>query len=119
VLDHVVARLNPQPGEKCLDVATSTGWTARLLRAREADVTGVDIGAVIIDAAKKLAQNRLPHRRCGGTRATDDRAFTGQTCQAEAIPPDVLAEIVRDAVAVGYAPLLAKGIGFGRHPFCC
>ena len=27
-LDHVVARLNPQPGEKCLDVATGTGWKA-------------------------------------------------------------------------------------------
>jgi hypothetical protein len=28
----------------------------------------------------------------------DDRAFTGETCQAEAIPPDVLAGIVIDAV---------------------
>ena len=43
-LDHVVARLNPQPGEKCLDVATGTGWTARLLKARGADVTGVRDG---------------------------------------------------------------------------
>jgi hypothetical protein len=31
-------------------------------------------------------------------KATDSRAFTGETCQAEAIPPDVLAQIVRDAV---------------------
>jgi hypothetical protein len=31
-------------------------------------------------------------------KTTDVRAFTGQTCQAEAIPPDVLAEIVRAAV---------------------
>jgi SAM-dependent methyltransferase len=54
-LDHVVARLNPQPGEKCLDVATGTGWTARLLRKRGADVTGVDIGEGVIQAAKKLA----------------------------------------------------------------
>ena len=54
-LDHVVARLNPQPGEKCLDVATGTGWTARLLKARGADVTGVDIGSGVIEAAKELA----------------------------------------------------------------
>ena len=54
-LDHVVARLNPQPGEKCLDVATGTGWTARLLRKRGADVTGVDIGEGVIQAAKRLA----------------------------------------------------------------
>jgi hypothetical protein len=31
-------------------------------------------------------------------KATDNRAFTGQTCQAEAIAPDVLADIVRDAI---------------------
>src|SRR4029077_5641470 len=48
-LDHVVARLNPQAGEKCLDVATGTGWTARLLKARGADVTGVDLGSGVID----------------------------------------------------------------------
>jgi len=54
-LAHVVARLDPQHGEKCVDVATNTGWTARLLRACEAGVTGVDIGAGVIDAANKLA----------------------------------------------------------------
>jgi SAM-dependent methyltransferase len=54
-LDHVVGRVAPQPGEKCLDVATGTGWTARLLKARGADVTGVDIGAGVIEAAKRLA----------------------------------------------------------------
>jgi SAM-dependent methyltransferase len=54
-LDHVVARLAPQPGEKCLDVATGTGWTARRLKARGASVTGVDIGAGVIEAAKKIA----------------------------------------------------------------
>jgi len=54
-LDHVVARVAPQPGEKCLDVATGTGWTARRLKARGASVTGVDIGSGVIEAAKKLA----------------------------------------------------------------
>jgi SAM-dependent methyltransferase len=55
VLDHVVKLLNPQPGEKALDVATGTGWTARLLKASAADVIGVDIGAGVIEAAKALA----------------------------------------------------------------
>jgi SAM-dependent methyltransferase len=54
-LDHVVARMAPQPGEKCLDVATGTGWAARRLKARGTGVTGVDIGAGVIEAAKKLA----------------------------------------------------------------
>jgi hypothetical protein len=31
-------------------------------------------------------------------KPTDRRAFTGQTCQAEALAPDVLAEILRDAI---------------------
>ena len=51
----LVDRLAPLPGEKCLDVATGTGWTARLLKKRRADVTGVDIGAGVIEAAKKLS----------------------------------------------------------------
>jgi hypothetical protein len=33
-------------------------------------------------------------------KATDHRAFVGETCQAEAIPPDILAEILRDAIEV-------------------
>jgi SAM-dependent methyltransferase len=66
-LDHVVARLHPDPGEKCLDVATGTGWTARLLKARGADVTGVDIGIGVIEAAKELATDiDFLRGRCGG-----------------------------------------------------
>jgi hypothetical protein len=33
-------------------------------------------------------------------KATDRRAFRGETCQAEAIAPDVLAQILRDAIDV-------------------
>ena len=36
-------------------MATGTGWTARLLSSRGATVTGVDIGAGVIEAAKALA----------------------------------------------------------------
>jgi len=46
-LAHVVNRLLPQPNERILDVAT--GWTARHLASRGARVTGVDIGAGIIE----------------------------------------------------------------------
>ena len=54
-LEHVVARVSPQPGEDCLDIATGTGWTARRLKARGAKVTGVDLGAGVIEAAKQMA----------------------------------------------------------------
>ena len=52
-LSDLVDRLDPFPGEKCLDVATGTGWTARLLKARGTEVTGVDIGSGVIEAAKE------------------------------------------------------------------
>jgi SAM-dependent methyltransferase len=54
-LTHVVNRIDPQRGERFLDVATGTGLTARLLSSRGAIVTGVDMGAGVIEAAKTLA----------------------------------------------------------------
>jgi SAM-dependent methyltransferase len=54
-IEHVVARVAPRPGERCLDVATGTGWTARRIKARGADVIGVDIGQGVIEAARQLA----------------------------------------------------------------
>ena len=54
-LEHAVDRLDPQPGERILDVATGTGWTARRIAGRGARVTGVDIGEDVIAAARDLA----------------------------------------------------------------
>ena len=54
-LVHLVNRIAPRKGERFFDVATGTGWTARLLSSRGAIVTGVDIGAGVIEAAKTLA----------------------------------------------------------------
>jgi SAM-dependent methyltransferase len=54
-LAHLVNRIDPQQGERFLDVATGTGWTARLLLSRGTNVTGVDIGPGVIEAAKLLA----------------------------------------------------------------
>ena len=36
-IDHVVNRVWPKPGERFLDIATGTGWTARRLAARAPD----------------------------------------------------------------------------------
>ena len=46
-------------------------------------------------------------------KPTDRRAFAGQTCQAEALAPDVLARILRDAIEAridgrAYARVLAR-----------
>lgn len=54
-IEHCVVRLAPQPGERVLDVATGTGWTARRVAARGAAVIGVDLGADLIEAAGAAA----------------------------------------------------------------
>jgi SAM-dependent methyltransferase len=54
-IEHAVDALDPQPGERILDVATGTGWAARRIAARGAIVTGVDLGEEVIEAAKLLS----------------------------------------------------------------
>jgi SAM-dependent methyltransferase len=54
-IEHLVRRILPQPGERFLDIATGTGWTARRLAARGATVVGIDLGGPVIEAAKILA----------------------------------------------------------------
>lgn len=54
-IEHLLNRLDIQPGERALDLATGTGWTARRLAQKGARVTGIDLGAGVIDAARSLA----------------------------------------------------------------
>jgi SAM-dependent methyltransferase len=55
-IEHCVLRLNPQPSERVLDLATGTGWTSRLVAARGARVVGADIAGDLIAAAGERAQ---------------------------------------------------------------
>ena len=52
VHDELVARLEPAPGVRWLDVATGTGEVARRAAAGGAEVTGIDIAPAMIDAAR-------------------------------------------------------------------
>ncbi|MBI3856012.1 MAG: class I SAM-dependent methyltransferase, partial [Planctomycetes bacterium] len=54
-IDHTVLRLDPRPGERILDVGTGTGLAARRVAARGAKVSGIDLGAELIEAARRLA----------------------------------------------------------------
>jgi SAM-dependent methyltransferase len=58
-LAHCARRLDPKPGEMVLDVATGTGWTSRLVAEQGAVVTGVDIAAELLAAARAKAPPRL------------------------------------------------------------
>lgn len=55
-IEHTVTRLNPQPGERILDLATGTGWTSRVVARRGALVTGVDIAQELLEAARANAK---------------------------------------------------------------
>ncbi|MFE1598958.1 class I SAM-dependent methyltransferase [Methylobacterium sp. ID0610] len=55
-IEHCVLRLDPQPGERILDLATGTGWTSRVVARRGARVTGVDIGPDLLAFAAEQAR---------------------------------------------------------------
>jgi len=57
-LEHCVRRIEPKPGDRYLDLATGTGWTARLLASRGAQVVGVDIAHDLINAARTIGQRQ-------------------------------------------------------------
>jgi SAM-dependent methyltransferase len=54
-IEHCVLRLDPQPGERVLDLATGTGWTSRLVAKRGSKVVGIDIAADLVAAARERA----------------------------------------------------------------
>jgi SAM-dependent methyltransferase len=54
-IEHCVMRLDPQPGERILDLSTGTGWTSRLVARRGARVIGVDIAEELIEVAHARA----------------------------------------------------------------
>jgi SAM-dependent methyltransferase len=54
-IEHCALRLNPQRGERVLDLATGTGWTSRVVARLGARVVGVDLGADLIAAARARA----------------------------------------------------------------
>jgi SAM-dependent methyltransferase len=53
--DDLVARLDPEPGERWLDVGTGTGAVALRAARAGAHVTGVDLSPVMVQAARRSA----------------------------------------------------------------
>lgn len=57
-IEHCINRLQPRFGEKILDLATGTGWTARRLADRGFNVTAVDFAADMVAAGTRYAACR-------------------------------------------------------------
>jgi SAM-dependent methyltransferase len=111
-IEHAVDALDPQPGERILDIATGTGWAARRIAGRGATVTGVDFGAGVIEAAKELSNGAGIDFRVGDAEALDfpDHSFdavistfgTMFARDAEAVASE-LARVVRPGGRVSLA----------------
>jgi SAM-dependent methyltransferase len=56
--ERVVERLDPQPGETWLDLATGTGAVAELAARRGARVTGLDLAPALIETAVERAREQ-------------------------------------------------------------
>ncbi|WP_162915278.1 class I SAM-dependent methyltransferase [Desertibaculum subflavum] len=59
-LAHAAQRLNARPGQRILDVATGTGWSARNAARTGAEVTGIDISGDLLAAAQRLSAHIRP-----------------------------------------------------------
>ena len=68
-IEHCVDRLDPKPGERILDIATGTGWTARRMSARGARVVGIDFSVDMIRAASRLDQSASAYYRVADAEA--------------------------------------------------
>jgi ubiquinone/menaquinone biosynthesis C-methylase UbiE len=80
-LAHAAQRLNARAGERILDVATGTGWSARNVARMGAAVTGVDISKELLTAARELSAHIRPpieYRQADAERLPfEDGAFDG------------------------------------------
>jgi ubiquinone/menaquinone biosynthesis C-methylase UbiE len=59
-LGHAAQRLDARTGERVLDVATGTGWSARNVARTGAEVTAVDISEDLLTAARGLSGHIMP-----------------------------------------------------------
>jgi SAM-dependent methyltransferase len=90
--DHLVAELDPKPGERWLDVATGTGGVAVRAARRGAEVTGSDLAPALIETAKRLA-------------AEEGLSITYEVGDAEALPySDGSFDVVSSSFGAIFAP---------------
>jgi SAM-dependent methyltransferase len=90
--EGLVAALQPQAGEKWLDVATGTGAVARLAARAGADVTGLDLAPDLIETAR-------------GQTEAESLSIRFDVGDAEALPyEDASFDVVVSTFGVMFAP---------------
>jgi SAM-dependent methyltransferase len=90
--DDLVTRLAPQPGDRWLDVGCGTGAVSMRAARAGADVTGVDLSEVMIETARRRAQE-------------EGLAIEYQVGDAENLPvPDASFDVVSSSVGLIFAP---------------
>jgi len=90
--DHVVRELDPQPGERWLDVGTGTGAVAVRAARSGAEVTASDLSPELIETAKRLA-------------AEEGLKIQFGVADAEQLPyEDASFDVVSSAVGAMFAP---------------
>lgn len=105
LIEHCVDRLDPRPGERILDLATGTGWTARRLQARGADVVAGDIAAGLLDAARTLSPPSIDFQRVDAERMH----FADATFDALASTVGVMFVTAPEAAAAEIARVVKRG----------
>ena len=90
--DDLVRRLEPQPGERWLDVGCGTGAVAMRAARAGADVTGLDLSDVMIATARRRA-------------ADEGLEISYDVGDAEQLPyPDAVFDVVSSSVGLFLAP---------------
>jgi SAM-dependent methyltransferase len=90
--EALVARLEPAPDVRWLDVATGTGRVACLAALRGAEVTGLDLAPALVETARELA-------------ATGGLEIEFHVGDVEALPyEDGSFDVVSSSVGVMFAP---------------
>jgi protein-L-isoaspartate(D-aspartate) O-methyltransferase len=116
IVAYMTEKLNPQPGEKVLEVGAGSGYQSAVLAALGAEVFTIEVVPELADHARRVfteqdianVQVRCSDGYAGWPEAAPFDVIIG-TCAPEAIPP-----VLVEQLAEGGRMMLPVGEGFQR-----
>jgi SAM-dependent methyltransferase len=112
-IEHCVRCLDPQPGERVLDVATGTGWAARRAAARGAAVVGVDLGPAF-DLRFEFGYSVLRAPSAAAVWELFSSAYGPTKTMADSLDPETRERFERDFIAYNEGFMTALGVAMPR-----